>query len=85
VSLLHGLLQRYISPIYRSYILLKTGVMKPTVVFFGENVPLPIVERAMDATRQAKRMLVVGTSLSVYSSWRFVAAAHSVCISNAIT
>ena len=52
--------------------------MKPTVVFFGENVPLQVVDRAMDATRKARGMLVVGTSLSVYSSWRFVAAAHAV-------
>eukprot|EP01102_Stenamoeba_stenopodia_P009985 TRINITY_DN2960_c1_g1_i2.p1 TRINITY_DN2960_c1_g1~~TRINITY_DN2960_c1_g1_i2.p1 ORF type:complete len:386 (-),score=70.34 TRINITY_DN2960_c1_g1_i2:83-1240(-) len=54
-----------------------TGVMKPTVVFFGENVPVPTVEKAMSITKKARGMLVIGSSLTVYSSWRFVAAIHA--------
>jgi NAD-dependent SIR2 family protein deacetylase len=52
------------------------GVLKPDVVFFGENVPKPRVERcyaavdALDPTREA--LLVLGSSLSVMSGFRFV-------------
>jgi NAD-dependent SIR2 family protein deacetylase len=51
------------------------GLLKPDVVFFGENVPAERVERAMRAIEQADAMLVVGSSLMVYSGYRFVAAA----------
>ena len=48
------------------------GVLKPDVVFFGENVPPPRVERAWTLFREAEVLLVVGSSLSVYSGYRFV-------------
>jgi len=48
------------------------GVLKPDVVFFGENVPRNSVETATDHLRQADAMLVVGSSLMVYSGFRFV-------------
>jgi NAD-dependent SIR2 family protein deacetylase len=51
------------------------GVMKPDVVFFGENVPRDQVASAMAALEQADAMLVVGSSLMVYSGFRFVQAA----------
>ena len=51
------------------------GVMKPDVVFFGESVPKPQVTQAMDALEQADAMLVVGSSLMVYSGFRFARAA----------
>jgi NAD-dependent SIR2 family protein deacetylase len=47
------------------------GLLKPDVVFFGENVPKPRVERAMGALDRADAMLVVGSSLMVYSGYRF--------------
>ncbi|PID61795.1 MAG: NAD-dependent deacetylase [Gammaproteobacteria bacterium] len=47
------------------------GVLKPDVVFFGENVPKPVVEEAMNALRAADGLLVVGSSLMVYSGFRF--------------
>ena len=54
------------------------GVLKPDVVFFGENVPRPRVETAMAHLEAADAMLIVGSSLMVYSGFRFVeAAAHS--------
>jgi NAD-dependent SIR2 family protein deacetylase len=52
------------------------GVLKPSVVFFGENVPRPRVDAAMDALTRADALLVVGSSLMVYSGYRFVAAAR---------
>jgi NAD-dependent SIR2 family protein deacetylase len=51
------------------------GMLKPDVVFFGENVPRERVDAAMQAMRQADAVLVVGSSLMVYSGYRFVHAA----------
>jgi NAD-dependent SIR2 family protein deacetylase len=51
------------------------GVLKPHVVFFGENVPVERVTRAMAALEQAKLMLIAGTSLMVFSGFRFARAA----------
>jgi NAD-dependent SIR2 family protein deacetylase len=53
------------------------GILKPSVVFFGENVPRSRVDQAMDALARADALLVVGSSLMVYSGYRFVAAARS--------
>jgi NAD-dependent SIR2 family protein deacetylase len=51
------------------------GVLKPDVVFFGENVPRDRVETALRHLTEADAMLVVGSSLMVYSGFRFVRAA----------
>ena len=48
------------------------GVLKPDVVFFGENVPRDRVEAAKRHLEQADAMLIVGSSLMVYSGFRFV-------------
>ena len=40
------------------------SLLRPYVVFFGENVPM--LERAIEITRSADLMIVVGTSLQVY-------------------
>ncbi|MFA6574572.1 MAG: Sir2 family NAD-dependent protein deacetylase, partial [Nocardioides sp.] len=52
------------------------GVLKPDVVFFGENVPVPRVERcyaAVDALEASGgALLVAGSSLTVMSGFRFV-------------
>lgn len=50
------------------------GLLKPDVVFFGERVPPERVQRAMDALEASDAMLVVGSSLMVYSGYRFVKA-----------
>ena len=50
------------------------GLLKPDVVFFGEGVPAERVQRAMSAIAHADAMLVVGSSLMVYSGFRFVKA-----------
>jgi NAD-dependent SIR2 family protein deacetylase len=51
------------------------GILKPDVVFFGERVPRERVEAAMESARRADAMLVVGSSLMVYSGYRFAEAA----------
>ena len=48
------------------------GVLKPCVVFFGDNVPRPIVDEAFAAMDAANLLLVVGSSLAVYSGYRFL-------------
>jgi NAD-dependent SIR2 family protein deacetylase len=48
------------------------GVMKPDVVFFGETVPSDQVTLARRYLEDADAMLVVGSSLMVYSGFRFV-------------
>ena len=48
------------------------GVLKPDVVFFGENVPRARVDAAAKHLKQADAMLIVGSSLMVYSGFRFV-------------
>ena len=51
------------------------GVLKPDVVFFGENVPKARVEQAWRMLDSAAALLVAGSSLTVFSGYRFVAAA----------
>jgi NAD-dependent SIR2 family protein deacetylase len=50
------------------------GMFKPDVVLFGENVPRERVHNAMTAIDVSDAMLVVGSSLMVYSGYRFVRA-----------
>jgi NAD-dependent SIR2 family protein deacetylase len=52
------------------------GVLKPSVVFFGENVPRERVAAASAALDEADAVLVVGSSLMVYSGYRFCAWAQ---------
>ena len=51
------------------------GILKPDVVFFGDNVPKQRVESCFDAIRAADGILCIGSSLEVYSAYRFVKAA----------
>ena len=48
------------------------GPLKPRVVFFGENVARPIVDAAFAMVDAAEALLVVGSSLAVFSGYRFV-------------
>ncbi len=48
------------------------GILKPDVVFFGEGVPRERVAAVRAALAQADAMLVAGSSLMVYSGYRFV-------------
>ena len=47
------------------------GVLKPAVVFFGESVPAGKVAVAMARLDEADALLVVGSSLTVWSGYRF--------------
>lgn len=52
------------------------GLLKPDVVFFGENVPRERVDASFAALAAANALLVVGSSLMVYSGYRFAVTAQ---------
>ncbi len=52
------------------------GTLKPDVVFFGENVRADLVAAAYARVVEADALLVVGSSLTVFSGYRFVRRAH---------
>jgi NAD-dependent SIR2 family protein deacetylase len=49
-----------------------SALLKPDVIFFGENVPRPRVERCYRLLDEARALLVLGSSLTVMSGFRFV-------------
>src|SRR5207253_5941370 len=52
------------------------GLVKPAVVFFGEPLDPEVVQRSLDAVEGASALLVVGSSLTVWSGYRLVRAAR---------
>lgn len=52
------------------------GLLKPDVVFFGENVPRARYQAAVNVLHEADAMLVAGSSLMVYSGFRFARMAR---------
>lgn len=52
------------------------GMLKPDVVFFGDNVPKDRAEKAMEAAKSSDAFLVLGSSLMTMSAFRLVRAAH---------
>jgi NAD-dependent SIR2 family protein deacetylase len=48
------------------------GALKPRVVFFGDNVPRAVVEEAFGMLEECDALLVTGTSLAVFSGYRFL-------------
>ena len=52
------------------------GILKPDVIFYGDGVPVERVEACFGALDQADALLVAGSSLMVYSGFRFVRYAH---------
>lgn len=53
------------------------GVVKPDVVMFGENVPKQRVADATAAVERTDGLLIVGTSLMVFSGFRFARRAFA--------
>lgn len=48
------------------------GILKPDVVYFGENADPSVVTASFDLLEASEALLVLGTSLSVMSGLRFV-------------
>lgn len=49
-----------------------SGILKPDVVFFGESVPKERVSEAMAGLEEGDLLLVAGSSLMIWSGYRFV-------------
>ncbi|MDA0250773.1 MAG: NAD-dependent protein deacetylase [Actinobacteria bacterium] len=49
-----------------------TGMLKPDIVYFGESVAKEIVEQSYSMVDSADALLVAGSSLTVFSGYRFV-------------
>jgi NAD-dependent SIR2 family protein deacetylase len=60
------------------------GMLKPDIVYFGESVPKDIVAQAYSLIDQAEALLVAGSSLTVFSGYRFVRHAAALGIPVAI-
>ena len=56
------------------------GILKPDVVFFGQNVPQERVAQCIGLVDAAESLLVLGSSLQVMSGLRFVRQARSLGI-----
>jgi NAD-dependent SIR2 family protein deacetylase len=61
-----------------------TGMLKPDIVYFGENVPKETVAQAYSLIDHAGALLVAGSSLTVFSGYRFVRHAAAARIPVAI-
>jgi NAD-dependent SIR2 family protein deacetylase len=48
------------------------GMLKPDIVYFGENVPKDRVAQSYSLIDQAEALLIAGSSLTVFSGYRFV-------------
>ncbi|PSS21321.1 NAD-dependent protein like [Actinidia chinensis var. chinensis] len=60
------------------------GVIKPEVVFFGDNVPKDRADSAMEAAKGCDAFLVLGSSLMTMSAFRLVRAAREAGAATAI-
>ncbi|MEK0953272.1 NAD-dependent deacetylase, partial [Mycobacterium ulcerans] len=48
------------------------GMLKPDIVYFGESVPKEPVDQAFSLVDQSDALLVAGSSLTVFSGYRFL-------------
>jgi NAD-dependent SIR2 family protein deacetylase len=60
------------------------GMLKPDIVYFGENVPKSRLQQAISLVENAEALLVAGSSLTVFSGYRFVRHAASLGLPVAI-
>jgi NAD-dependent SIR2 family protein deacetylase len=59
-------------------------MLKPDIVYFGESVPKDVVRHAFSRVEDAEALLVAGSSLTVFSGYRFVRHAAALGIPVAI-
>jgi NAD-dependent SIR2 family protein deacetylase len=48
------------------------GMLKPDIVYFGESVAKAVVEQSFSLVEDAEALLIAGSSLTVFSGYRFV-------------
>jgi len=54
------------------------GLLKPDIIFFGDNVPKDRVNDVYEKLEESDALLVIGSSLYVYSGYRFALSASEV-------
>ncbi|KAI9097322.1 DHS-like NAD/FAD-binding domain-containing protein [Phlyctochytrium arcticum] len=54
-----------------------TGMLKPSVVFFGENIHPAVRDQSFSVIDDASALLVIGTSTLVYSAYRLALRANN--------
>ena len=67
-----------------------SGLIKPNVVFYGGSVDKQVISKVFEQLSQSDALLVVGSSLMVYSSFRYCKFAHDhdipiLCINQGLT
>lgn len=60
------------------------GIYKPDVVFFGDNVPIDRVNLVKDRVKESDALLVLGSTVTVFSSYRIVLQAKELNLPIAI-
>ena len=60
------------------------GMLKPDIVYFGESVPKSVVQQVFSLIEDADALLVAGSSLTVFSGYRFVRHAAALGVPVAI-
>uniref|UniRef100_A0A8W7PQ41 Deacetylase sirtuin-type domain-containing protein n=2 Tax=gambiae species complex TaxID=44542 RepID=A0A8W7PQ41_ANOCL len=60
------------------------GNLKPEIVFFGDNVPMPRIEKVVRMIIESDGVLVLGSSLTVFSGYRIILQAKELGLPVAI-
>lgn len=60
------------------------GFLKPNIVFFGDNVPRPRIEKVVRSIIDSDGVLVLGSSLTVFSGYRIVLQAKELGLQVAV-
>lgn len=58
----------------------KKDLLKPDIVFFGDNIAKPIVQNVNKLLSESDALLAIGTTLQVYSSYRILLKAKELGI-----
>lgn len=61
-----------------------SGILKPNIVFFGDNIPLDRIEKVVKLILDSHGVLVLGSSLQVFSGFRIVLQAKEIGLPVAI-
>ncbi|XP_012340533.1 NAD-dependent protein deacylase Sirt4-like, partial [Apis florea] len=54
------------------------GILKPDIIFFGDNVPRQIVENIKYNIKHSDSLLIIGTTLTTFSSYRIALQANNI-------
>lgn len=53
------------------------GILKPDIIFFGDNVPCQVVESVKYNVEHSDSLLVLGSTLTTYSAYRIILQANN--------